>query len=40
MLALGMLNIWGNSTGLENIFDTPVYPTTGLMVEVIFGAFG
>lgn len=39
MLILGMLNIWGNSTGLENIFDTPVYPTTGLMVEVIFGAF-
>jgi ABC-type transport system involved in multi-copper enzyme maturation permease subunit len=39
MLALGMLNIWGNSTGLENIFDTPVYPTTGLMVETIFGAF-
>ncbi|HEX2122183.1 MAG TPA: ABC transporter permease, partial [Thermoanaerobaculia bacterium] len=39
MLVLGMLNIWGNSTGLESLFGTPVYPTTSLMIETIFGAF-
>jgi len=39
MLTLGMLNIWGSSTGLESLFDTPVYPRTGLMVEIIQGAF-
>ncbi|HEX2833433.1 MAG TPA: M1 family aminopeptidase [Thermoanaerobaculia bacterium] len=39
MLLLGVLNIWGNSVGQENRFGTSVYPTTGLMVETIFGAF-
>jgi ABC-2 type transport system permease protein len=39
MLLLGVLNIWGNSVGLENYFGTTVYPTSGLMVETIFGAF-
>ncbi len=39
MLLLGVLNIWGNSTAQDNIFGTPVYPTTGLMVETILGAF-
>ena len=39
MLVLGVLNIWGNSTGLEEQFGTPVYPVTALMVENIFGAF-
>jgi len=39
MLVLGVLNIWGNSTGLNDRFGTPVYPTTGAMVDVIFGAF-
>lgn len=40
LLLLGVLNIWGNSTGIENFFGTTVYPTSGLMVEVIQGAFG
>lgn len=40
MLVLGVLNIWGNSVGQEQMFGTPVYPTTSLMVEMIFGAFG
>ena len=39
MLVLGILNIWGNSTGLNNRFGTPVYPTTGAMVDVINGSF-
>ncbi|HEY0372643.1 MAG TPA: hypothetical protein VGD79_11615, partial [Thermoanaerobaculia bacterium] len=40
MLVLGILNIWGNSTGLNDRFGTSVYPTTGAMVDVINGAFG
>jgi ABC-2 type transport system permease protein len=39
MLVLGMANIWGNSTSLNDRFGTPVYPTTGSMVEIIFGGF-
>ena len=39
MLILGIVNIWGNSTTLGNRFGTPVYPTTGSMVEIIFGGF-
>lgn len=39
MLVLGVLNIWGNSVGIEEQFGTPVYPVTALMVENIFGAF-
>jgi ABC-2 type transport system permease protein len=39
MLVLGILNIWGNSTGLNDRFGTSVYPTTGAMVDVINGAF-
>ena len=39
MLVLGMLNIWGNSVGQNDRFGTPVYPTTAMMVEVIFGGF-
>ena len=39
MLVLGMLNIWGNSTGLNNRFGTSVYPTAGAMVDVINGGF-
>ncbi len=39
MLVLGMLNIWGNSTGMGERFGTPVYPTTATMVEIIFGGF-
>ena len=40
MLVLGVLNIWGNSTGLDDRFGTPIYPTSSSMVEVINGAFG
>ncbi len=39
MLVLGVLNIWGNSTGLDSLFGTPVYYTTSLMVETILGGF-
>jgi ABC-type transport system involved in multi-copper enzyme maturation permease subunit len=39
MLLLGVLNIWGNSTGQESAFGTSIYPTSGLMVETIYGAF-
>jgi ABC-type transport system involved in multi-copper enzyme maturation permease subunit len=39
MLVLGMLNIWGNSTGLNDRFGTSVYPTAGAMVDVINGGF-
>lgn len=39
MLVLGMLNVWGASTGLGDRFGTPVYPTAGQMVDVINGAF-
>ncbi|HEX6085127.1 MAG TPA: M1 family aminopeptidase [Thermoanaerobaculia bacterium] len=39
MMILGMANIWGNSTTLGNRFGTSVYPTTGSMVEIIFGGF-
>jgi len=40
MLVLGVLNVWGSSTGLNDRFGTPVYPTTAAMVDVINGAFG
>ncbi|HYI11086.1 MAG TPA: M1 family aminopeptidase [Thermoanaerobaculia bacterium] len=39
ILALGMLNIWGNSTVIDDMFGTSIYPVTGEMVEMIFGAF-
>ncbi|HYC88742.1 MAG TPA: M1 family aminopeptidase [Thermoanaerobaculia bacterium] len=39
ILLLGVLNIWGNSTTVDSMFGTPVYPTTSVMVEVIAGAF-
>ena len=39
MLVLGVVNIWGNSVGLGERFGTPVYPTTAMMIEVIFGGF-
>jgi ABC-2 type transport system permease protein len=38
MLVLGVLNIWGNSSSLNDRFGTAVYPTTSSMVEVIAGA--
>ncbi len=39
MLVLGMMNIWGSSTSLNDRFGTAVYPTTSAMVDVINGAF-
>ena len=39
MLVLGMLNIWGNSTSVGGAFGTDIYPVSGLMLEVIEGAF-
>jgi ABC-type transport system involved in multi-copper enzyme maturation permease subunit len=39
ILFIGILNIWGNSTQVDSMFGTPLYPTTSLMVEAIFGAF-
>ena len=39
ILLLGILNIWGNSTAVDSMFGTPVYPTTSVMVEMIYGAF-
>jgi ABC-type transport system involved in multi-copper enzyme maturation permease subunit len=40
MLLLGVLNIWGNSTALGNMFGTAIYPVTAQMIDVILGAFG
>ncbi|HEX7831696.1 MAG TPA: M1 family aminopeptidase [Thermoanaerobaculia bacterium] len=39
ILIFGMLNLWGVSTGIEDIFGTKTYPTTGLMVDAISGGF-
>jgi ABC-type transport system involved in multi-copper enzyme maturation permease subunit len=39
MMILGVANIWGNSTTLGNRFGTSVYPTTGSMIDIIFGGF-
>jgi ABC-2 type transport system permease protein len=39
ILLLGVLNIWGNSTGLGRSFGTPIYPVTATMINVITGGF-
>jgi hypothetical protein len=40
LLLLGILMVVGNAAGnLGNIFGTAVYPTTGVMVRIINGAF-
>ena len=39
ILFIGILNIWGNSTHIDSMFGTPLYPTTSSMVEAIIGAF-
>ena len=39
ILGFGMINIVGNSTTMEEIFGTPVWPVTHLMLSVIDGAF-
>ncbi|HET8797452.1 MAG TPA: hypothetical protein VFO89_07185, partial [Thermoanaerobaculia bacterium] len=39
ILIIGMLNLLAAATNLEDFVGTPVYPTTGLMVEAIQGGF-
>jgi ABC-2 type transport system permease protein len=39
ILSLGVLNLWGNSTAIDQIFGTSIYPVTGQMVDMIAGAF-
>lgn len=39
ILTLGVLNLWGNSTAISQLFGTAIYPVTGQMVEMISGAF-
>jgi ABC-2 type transport system permease protein len=35
MLLLGVLNVWGGAVSIEDLFGTPVYPVTHLMIDVI-----
>lgn len=39
LLFFGVLNIVGNSVGLDDLYGTSVWPVTSLMVRVISGAF-
>ena len=39
ILAFGVINMIGNSTALDQIFGTPVYPVTNLMIRILQGAF-
>jgi ABC-type transport system involved in multi-copper enzyme maturation permease subunit len=39
LLAFGVLNMIGNSTVLDQLFGTPVYPVTHLMVSILQSAF-
>jgi hypothetical protein len=39
MFFVGMLNIVGNSFAIDQLYGTPVYPVTNLMLRVIQGAF-
>ncbi len=38
ILAFGMLNIVGNSFAVDQLFGTPVYPVTHLMIGILLGA--
>ncbi|MGH9868979.1 MAG: ABC transporter permease/M1 family aminopeptidase [Candidatus Polarisedimenticolia bacterium] len=40
MLLFGLINIVANSTRIDDLYGTPVYPVTYLMLRVIAGAFG
>ncbi len=40
MLFFGLLNIVANSTRVDDMYGTAVYPVTHLMLQVIGGAFG
>lgn len=39
ILALGVFNVIGSSTGLNEWFGTPVYPVTRLMTRILDGSF-
>jgi ABC-type transport system involved in multi-copper enzyme maturation permease subunit len=39
LLAFGVLNMIGNSTALDQLVGTPVYPVTHLMVSILQSAF-
>lgn len=40
ILALGTVNVFGNLYGsINQLFGTPIYPRTGLMLNAIFGGF-
>jgi ABC-2 type transport system permease protein len=39
LLALGVLNVVGSSTVIEQFAGTPVYPVTHLMIQVMQGSF-
>lgn len=39
ILAFGVLNIVGNSFAVDQLFGTPVYPVTHLMINILQGAF-
>ena len=39
ILAFGVLNMIGNSTAIDQIFGTPVYPVTHLMISILQGGF-
>ncbi len=39
LLALGVLNVWGGSTTVDQLFGTPVYPVTHLMLQMIQSTF-
>ena len=40
MLLFGLINIVGNSLVLDELFGTPVYAVTHLMLRIVSGAFG
>jgi len=39
ILAMGVLNVIGGSSAVDEMFGTPVYPRTHLMLQVIEGSF-
>jgi ABC-type transport system involved in multi-copper enzyme maturation permease subunit len=39
LLLIGILNIIGNSTALDQIFDVSIWPVTNAMIRVISGSF-
>ncbi|MBI2214530.1 MAG: ABC transporter permease [Acidobacteria bacterium] len=39
LVLIGILNIIGNSLALNQLFDTPIWPVTSAMIQVISGSF-